>query len=131
MRAAFQREGNSSNDRASTVDQAAISNFISKKIGILEIDLEIVEALPDKAGKRKDVLISNSPEFFLRRQGMVEHGSSSTYQAYALSPVGIFVGIYEHPLPEYFLQPRDMNSVGTPLRGAYSARAVISERRPA
>lgn len=41
-----------------------ISNVVSKKIGVLEIDLEIIKALPDKADKRKNVLVSNSPEFF-------------------------------------------------------------------
>ncbi|MBW5806668.1 hypothetical protein FOZ70_18200 [Burkholderia sp. COPS] len=41
-----------------------ISNIISKKLCVLEIDLEIAAALPDKAAKPKQVLVSKSPKKF-------------------------------------------------------------------
>lgn len=88
-----------------------ISNFVSKKMCVLEIDLEIVEALPDKADKRKNVLISNSPSFFLPAADEVVF---STHLAYARLLVGISVGIYRYDSPRGLLQPSDMNSVGGP-----------------
>lgn len=53
---------------------SSVSSFISKILCVLEIDLEIDEALPDKADERKNVTISNSPEIFgfpAARQGRI------------------------------------------------------------
>ncbi|WP_155631967.1 hypothetical protein [Burkholderia cepacia] len=43
---------------------SSISNAISKKICVLEIDLEITTSFPDKAHKQKRVFISKSPNIF-------------------------------------------------------------------
>lgn len=44
--------------------QTPVSNIVSKKMCTLEIDLEIAEALPDKAHKPKRLPISKSPDIF-------------------------------------------------------------------
>ena len=93
-----------------------ISRFVSKKMCTLEIDLEIVTALPDKAHKPKRVLISKSPDIFASSgTAGLRTALPSTYQAYADAPVGIFVGIYGSSSLGEHVQPRDMNSVGTPV----------------
>ncbi|MCV9913321.1 hypothetical protein [Burkholderia pseudomallei] len=63
--------------------------------------MEIVEALPDKADKRKNVLISNSPEFFSSGgETRKACGTPSTRPAYAPLSVGTFVGMSGQSSPE-------------------------------
>ena len=71
-----------------------ISNIVSKKVCVLEIDLEITKALPDKAHKRKRAFISKSPDIFAPSGGITLL-IMPVYdcRAYADTPVGIFVGI--------------------------------------
>lgn len=90
-----------------------ISNVVSKKVCVLEIDLEITKALPDKAHKRKRGGISKSPDIFAPGDGTrLDTMPLYDCRAYADTTVGIFVGIYETLSLDWHIQPRDMNSVG-------------------
>lgn len=66
LRAAFQKAGQFSTSSCGHHSSAVcpVSNFISKKLCILEIDLEITTALPDKAYRPIQPPISKSPNIF-------------------------------------------------------------------
>ncbi|KVG66368.1 hypothetical protein [Burkholderia pseudomultivorans] len=51
LRAAFQKEALRTAARRTLLTKLPISNVISKNMSVLEIDLEITGALPDKADK--------------------------------------------------------------------------------
>lgn len=70
------RRGNSQRRRADAIAQQPVSNFISKKLCTLEIDLEITTSLPDKAYRPIQPPISKSPNIFcFRRHSSVPHGT--------------------------------------------------------
>lgn len=78
--------------------------------------MEITSSLPDKAHKPIRRIISKSPD--ISASGGTARSlkePSSNDRAYAVAPVGIFVGIYGMPSPEDQIQPSDMNSVGGPV----------------
>lgn len=101
LREEFQTvDGSRATDRPLT-SQSRISKVISNKLCVLEIDLEIVKALPDKAHKPKRGSISKSPDIFssggTTRLCIATH---STDRAYADVSVGISVGTYEMHTPK-------------------------------
>lgn len=115
LRVAFQTADSSQATERPLAARHRISNVVSKKVCVLEIDLEITKALPDKAHKRKRVCISKSPDIFAPGDG-TRLRTMPLYdcRAYADAAVGIFVGIYETPSLDWHIQPCDMNSVGGP-----------------
>lgn len=90
-----------------------ISNFVSKKLCVLEIDLEIVEALPDKADKRKVELVSNSPEFFASGCKTPPRNAFRQLIRAMLCCLLVFLLVStDRDRPTVALQRRDANSVG-------------------
>lgn len=92
---------------------SVVSNTISKKMCVLEIDLEIAAALPDKGHRSYREFLSKSPDIFAsggttRSRTALPSGN----RAYANTSVGTFVGIYEVTSSRWLVQRSDMNSVG-------------------
>ncbi|WP_157655214.1 hypothetical protein [Burkholderia ubonensis] len=90
------------------------SNNISKKMCVLEIDLELAKPVPDKADKLNRKSVSKSPENFASGGTKNGHVQRRPVPAtvYPYVSVGISVGISLLVGPLTGFRYRDMNSVG-------------------
>lgn len=92
-----------------------LQHYLQEKC-VLEIDLEIVAALPDKVHRSYRGFLSKSPNIFASGGATRSRTAlPSGHRAYANTSVGTFVGIYEVTSSRWLVQRSDMNSVGGPV----------------